>query len=407
MNVATRARSFTPIAMPGVQTRLTPEEEQVLLGVLRNASSLSVGVGGAPENDAFERDFQQFVGSADAVAVNSCTSALELAAMLSGIGPGDEVILPAHTFVASAVPFARTGAKLRWADIDPETRLISAESVARLINERTKLLLAVHLYGLPADMDALMTLAQRHDLIVVEDCAQAPGAKYRDRRVGSIGHFGCFSFQTHKNIQTLGEGGMLTLSDPELGEQARRMRWMGIWHWQGERQHDWIPAGSDIVEPSPGRWPMNYCMGEPNAAVGRQMLSRLDDINSQRRHQAARFVNQLRDHPELNFQRVPEECEPSYHLLAARYDGEEFGQHRDDLMLLLRDKYQLKCIVQYWPLNRSELFQKFGFSEADVPETDRYYDNMISFPWWSDMSDELLDDMADRTRSALDELRQR
>jgi dTDP-4-amino-4,6-dideoxygalactose transaminase len=91
--------------------------------------------------------------------------------------------------------------------------------------------------------------------------------------------------------------------------------------------------------------------------------------------------------------------------MAARYDGAAHGKHRDDLMLLLREKYQLRCIVQYWPLNRSELFRKFGFGQADVPETDRFFDNMISFPWWSEMSDELLDDMAERTRNALGELR--
>jgi dTDP-4-amino-4,6-dideoxygalactose transaminase len=391
--------------MPGVQTRLTAEEEQVLLRVLREAGSLSLGVGGAPENDAFERDFLDHVGCADAVAVNSCTSALELTAVLSGLGPGDEVILPAHNFVASAVPFARTGATVRWADIDPDTRVISAASVAGLITPRTKLVLVVHLYGLPADMDAIMTLANEHGLTVVEDCAQAPGGTYRGRRVGSIGHFGCFSFHTHKNIQTLGEGGMLTVRDARHGEQARRLRWMGIWSWEDERVKDWVPAGNNVVEPIPGRWPFNYCMGEANAAVGRQMLKRLDPINRRRRHQAARFRAALQDYPELSFQHVPPGCEHTYHLMAARYDGAAHSKHRDDLMLLLREKYQLRCIVQYWPLNRSELFRKFGFGQADVPETDRFFDNMISFPWWSDMSDEVLDDMAERTRNALDELR--
>src|SRR5262249_47623192 len=213
-----RAVALEPITMPGVQTRLTAEEEQVLLRVLREAGSLAVGVGGAPENDAFERDFAAYTGRADAVAVSSCTSALGLAAVLSGLGPGDEVILPAHTFVASAVPFARTGATVRWADIDPDTRVISGASVAGLITRRTKAVLVVHLYGLPADMDALLALAGEHGLTVVEDCAQAPGAVYRGRRVGAIGHFGCFSFHTHKNIQTLGEGGLLTVRDARHAE---------------------------------------------------------------------------------------------------------------------------------------------------------------------------------------------
>jgi len=398
-------KMLKPIAMPGVQTRLTEEEEKELLRVLREASSLAVGVGGAPENDAFERDFTQFVDCADSVAVSSCTSALELAAILAGLGPDDEVIMPAHTFVATAVPFARHGVTIRWADTDPETRVVSAQTVAPLVSDRTKLVVVVHLYGLPADMDPIMALADKHGFVVVEDCAQAPGAVYKDRRVGSIGHFGCFSFQTHKNMQTLGEGGMLTVRDRNHAVQARRMRWMGIWAWDGKRDKDWVPAGNNLVEPIPGRWPVNYCMGEPNAAVGRMMLRRLDAINEQRRHQATRFMAALADYPELRFQHVPDGCQHAYHLMAARYDGREYGRERDALMVLLREKYQLNVIVQYWPLNRAELFQKFGFADAHVPETDRFYDNMISFPWWSDMPDDLIDDMADRTRRAIEELR--
>ena len=150
---------------------------------------------------------------------------------------------------------------------------------------------------------------------------------------------------------------------------------------------------------------MNYCMGEPNAAVGRMMLRRLDEISRQRQRQAVRFRKALEGYPELSFQKVADGCEHVYHLMSTRYDGAQYGRSRDDLINLLRDKYQLKVIVQYWPLNRSELFCKFGFDEADVPDTDRFYDNMVSFPWWSGMSDELLHDMAERTRKALDELR--
>jgi perosamine synthetase len=397
--------ALTPIAMPGVQTRLTDQEEQEVLRVLRNANSLAIGPTGGIENNALESDFTQFTGCADSVAVNSCTSALELSAILTGLAPGDEVIMPAHTYVASAVPFARHGVTIRWADIDAETRVVSAETISPLVSDRTKAVVVVHLYGLPADMDPIMALAAKHGFKVVEDCAQAPGALYKDRRVGSIGDFGSFSFQTHKNMQTLGEGGMLTLQNMEHGVQARRMRWMGNWTFDGKREKDWVPSGCNLVEPIPGQWPVNYCMGEPNAAVGRMMLGRLDAINAQRRHQATRFMNGLSDYPELHFQHVPESCQHAYHLMAARYDGQQYGRQRDDLMTLIREKYQLTCIVQYWPLNRAELFQKFGFSSADIPESNRFYDNMISFPWWSDMPDDLIDEMAARTRNALDDMR--
>ncbi len=393
--------TLTPIAMPGVQTRLNREEEQTVLNVLREANTLTTG----PEGEAFEKEFAAYSGAAEAICVNSCTSALELSAMLSGLGKGDEVILPAHTFVATAVPFARTGATLRWADVDPDTRVISAETIAPHLTSATRVVVVVHLYGLTADMDPIMQLAEEHGLVVVEDCAQAPGAIYKERRVGSIGDFGCFSFHTHKNITTLGEGGILTVRNPEHGSQARRLRWLGNCPFEGERAQYWKPAMSNLVEPMPGKLPLNYCMGEPNSAVGRLLIKRLDDINRQRRHQADRFIGALQDLPEFNFQKILPGCQHAYHLMAARFDGTSSGKTRDDLIGLLNEDYNLTCIVQYWPLNRSELFQNAGFGEADVPESDRFFDNMVSFPWWSDMTDEVLDDMAGRVIAAVQELR--
>lgn len=392
--------SYPKIKMPGVQTRLNSEEEQALLTVLRNANSLATSA----ENEAFEKEFREFNDSADAVTVSSCSSALELAAILSGLGPDDEVIMPAHTFVATAVPFARTGAKVRWADIDPKLRVISPESIKKLLTKKTKVIVVVHLYGLTADMDAIIEIAKANDLIVVEDCAQAPGAIYKGRRVGSIGHYGCFSFHTHKNMTTLGEGGMLTVSDADDARKARRLKWMGNWPFEEKREKYWQPAMSNIIEPISGQWPHNFCMGEPNCAVGRLLLKRLDAINDQRKKQAAQFKDALKNYPELSFQQVPEGFDHVYHLMPARFDGPD-GKNRDDLIDLLSNKYNLDTIVQYWPLYRTELFQKFGFEQADVPETDRYFDNMISFPWWSDIPSEVINDMASRVRNAIDELR--
>lgn len=398
------ADEFDAIAGPPVQTRLNDNEVAALLRVVHEGG-YCIGIPGGPEGEAFEKAFTEKVGCADAVSVNSCSSALELSAILVGLQPGDEVILPAHTFVATAVPMGKTGATLKWADIDPDTRVISAQSVQALITPRTKVIVPVHLYGLPADMDAIMAIAKEHKLKVIEDCAQANGAVYKGKCVGSFGDFGCFSFQGAKNMSTLGEGGMLTVRDQENATLARRMRWMGNWLFEDDRSDNWIPAGNNLVQPMGDRWPGNYCMPEALAAVGTQLLKRLDLINDQRRRQAQRFMEGLEDYPEIEFQRVPDGCEHVYHLMASRYNATHSGRKRDDLIRLLRQKYNVNVIVQYWPLYRSELFKKFGFGEADVPQTDRFFDNMVSFPWWSDMSDELLDDMAARTRSALDELR--
>ena len=396
---ATAARPH-PILPPAVQTRLNAAEERALLRVLREAGTLATG----PEGEAFEKEFTAFAGCADAVCVSNASSALELSAVISGLRAGDEVIMPAHTYVATAVPFARTGATIRWADVDPDTRLICAATIASLVTRKTKVIVVVHLYGLTADMDPIMALAAKHKLQVVEDCAQAPGARYKGRRVGAIGDFGCFSFHTQKNMTTLGEGGMLTVKNPDHARLARRMRWMGNWPFEGKRADYWIPAMGNLVEPAPGLLPANYCMGEPNCAVGRLLLKRLDAINAQRRRQAARFMGALKDCPELVFQSVPAGCEHVYHLMSARVDAPA-GKTRDDLIRVLFEKHNVKTLVQYWPLYRSELFRKLGFGKARVPETDRFFDHMISFPWWSDMPNALLDDMAERTRQAVADLK--
>lgn len=394
------AGDLQPIEMTGVQTRISAEEEQALLKVLREGTTLAVG----PEGEAFEREFTAFIGCADAVAVNSCSSALELAALMSGTGPGDEVIVPAHTFVSAAVPFARSGAMIQWADIDPDTALISVHSVERLIRPSTKVVVVVHLYGLPADLDAILSVCGPHGITVIEDCAQAPGAFYHGRRVGSIGHFGCFSFHTHKNISTLGEGGMLTVRDADDGIRARRLRWMGNWTFEGERDRFWLPAATNVVEPIPGRWPINACLGEPNAAVGRVALRRLDAINEGRRRQADRLIVGLANYPELVFQPSPPDRTHVRHLMPVRYAGRG-GASRDDLIELLFSEYRLKTAPHYWPLNRTPLFQAFGFGEAEVPETDAWFDNMLGLPWWSDMGNALIDDMISRIAGALDRLR--
>jgi perosamine synthetase len=296
---------------------------------------------------------------------------------------------------------------VRWADVESDTWVVSPKSIEQLITPRTKVVVVVHLYGMTADMDAILALARKHRLIVVEDCAQAPGARCQGRRVGSIGDFGCFSFQTQKNMSTLGEGGMLTVKDSRAATAARRLRWMGNWPFDGDRKQYWKPAMNNLVVPIPGHWPFNFCMGEPNCAVGRLLLKRLDAINAQRQIQAHHLISRLSEFPELQFQPVRPGREHVYHLMPAYYDGGKFGKHRDDLIELLLKKYNLKCGVNYWPINRSELFEKFGFGKAAIPNSDRFFDNMLSIPWWSDMQEAELDDIAGRIAEALVELREK
>ena len=172
--VAQMAEDRQKIDYRPIQTRHGRAVEDAVLRVMREASSYTMG----DEVKAFEKEFAEFTGAGAAVGVTTCTAALELSAVLGRVQPGDEVIIPAHTFVSSAVAFARRGAKIVWADIDPDSRVMSIDTVAPLVTERTKAIVVVHLYGLTVDMDPILALAQERGIKVTEDCAQAPGALY-------------------------------------------------------------------------------------------------------------------------------------------------------------------------------------------------------------------------------------
>ncbi len=387
------------IDMRAVQSRHTEDEIQAAVRAMREAPTYSQG----DELKAFEAEFADYMQAPSAMGVSSATAALELVAIMSRIGPGDEVVLPAHTFVSTAVPFARTGARVVWADIDPGTRTVTADTISECLSTRTKLVVAVHLYGLCADIGPIAELCRKRNLLLVEDCAQAPGAQRGGRKAGTFGDFSCFSFHTQKNMTTLGEGGMLLCRNPEHDCAARKMRWMGNWPFETPREKYWVPAMGNLVEPLPGVWPVNCCVGEIQCAVGRIVLRRLDAINTGRRRQADRFRTALADCRELVFQKVDEPLAHIYHLMTA----EVRGVSRDDLIDRLNARHGIKCIVQYLPLYRAPLFKALGCGDASCPNSDRFFDHMISFPWWTDMPDEVLDYMAKATGEEIAGLRAR
>ncbi|MES2294521.1 MAG: DegT/DnrJ/EryC1/StrS family aminotransferase [Pseudomonadota bacterium] len=373
------------------------DEEIALVGeVMRSADPLTQGRYQAE----FERTFSNYVGSRHAFAVSSATAALELSALLCRLGPGDEVIIPAHTFAASAISFARTGAKIVWADIDRDTRVVTAATIEPCITSRTRCVVVVHLYGLVCDMDPILALADQYNFKVVEDAAQAVGSRYKGRQAGSIGDFGCFSFHTHKNISTLGEGGMLTVKSDADAALTPGLRHNGMRGFPEERQHYWIPAMGNVDFDIDGLWPYNFCLGEIQCALGTRLLGRLDVVNADRGQRAARFIAAMKDYPELVFQSVPKGCEHSWHLLAARYDGQKYGKTRDDLIALLAYTYGVKCAVQYYPLYRYPMFRKAGLGEANCPETDHFFDNMISFPFHHWMPEDQFTYMLESLRTA-------
>jgi dTDP-4-amino-4,6-dideoxygalactose transaminase len=230
------------------------------------------------ETEAFEEEFAAYCGVQHAVGVNSGTSALHLALLAAGIGPGDEVITVPFTFFATVATIGYVGATPVYVDIDPGTFNIDVRQIEAAITERTRAILPVHLYGQPADMDPILDIARRQKLVVIEDVAQAHGAEYRGQRAGSIGDIGCFSFYPTKNLGAAGEGGLVTTNNPEYARTIRSLR-----NWGEEHRYYPVLKG------------YNYRLSGLQAAILRVKLSRLDQWTEARRRLAAEYDRWLED----------------------------------------------------------------------------------------------------------------
>ena len=379
----------------------TDDEIAAVVDAMRSANPLTQG----RFQLAFQDAFRAFNGADFAYAMMNGTAALEVAAQLCLLKGGDEVIIPSHTFTSSAYPFARHGANLIWADIEPGTRVISAETIAPLITAKTRLIIVVHLYGYVADMPAIMDLARAHNILVLEDACQAIGAELDGIKAGNFGDFGIFSFHSHKNLTTLGEGGMLTVKDKRYADIIPMLRHNGHKPYPDGRSDYWLPAMGDVDFPELDGvrlWPNNYCIGEVECALGLRQLDRVTAINAEKRTRALRFMDALSDYPELDFHRVDTERH-NYHLLAARMRGS--AVRRDDFIRRMYHDHQVKCVVQYCPLNRYPFYHKLGFSQADCPNADAFFDHMISFPFQHSLTDAEFAHMLGSAKSVLDSQR--
>lgn len=384
----------------GRALQYTQDEINAVVEAMQTADPLTQG----RYQLAFQEAFCAFNGAPHAFAMMNGTAALEVAAQLCLFTQGDEVIIPSHTFTSSAYPFARHGALLRWADVDPITRVITADTIAPLLTERTRLIIVVHLYGYVADMPSIMALARERGILVLEDACQAIGAELDGIKAGNFGDFGVFSFHSHKNLTTLGEGGMLTVKNERYAEIIPMLRHNGHCPYPAGpdgRPDYWKPAMGDLDFPELDGvrlWPGNYCIGEVECALGLKQLERVPLINAEKRARALRFIDALKDYPELEFHRV-DGVRHNYHLLAARM--QDTVMRRDDFIRRMFYRHGVKCVVQYYPLNRYPFYQKLGFGQADCPNADAFFDHMISFPFQHSLTDEEFDHMLTSAVSVL------
>lgn len=392
----------------------TEEEIAAVVEAMRSAPTLTQG----QYMQAFQEKFARYQG----VAPGSCfvtmngVSALEMSAQLCDFRPGDAVVIPSHTFTASAYPYAKKGAQIIWADIDPDTRVVTAESIARVLTPAVRAIVVVHLYGYVADMPAIMEMARERHLTVIEDAAQSIGTEVDGQKAGSFGDMAIFSFHSHKNFTTLGEGGMLYVRDPKLAALVPALRHNGHCAYLYDRPDYWKPAMGNVDmprlpdaglaqsmadDPNGWLWPNNYCLGEIECALGIKLLDRIDQINAEKRARALRFIDALADMPELRFHRV-DSLRHNYHLLAAQVTDAGGGPaRRDCIMRTLFDEKGVKCVVQYIPLDRYDFYKRIGMDKACCPNADAFFDAMISFPFQHWMSEEQFDYMLAATREVV------
>jgi dTDP-4-amino-4,6-dideoxygalactose transaminase len=315
-----------------------------------------------PQVEEFERAFARFVKSENAVGVSSGLDALRLALMALNVGPGDEVILPANTYIATALAVSAVGARPVLVDCDPKTYNIDVSLIEWAVTPRTKAIIPVHLTGQSADMDPILESADRHSLHVIEDAAQAHGTLYKGHPCGSIGTAGCFSFYPGKNLGAYGDGGIVTTDDPELAAHMRRLRNYG----QRAKYHHTEQG-------------LNARLDTLQAAILEVKLRHLPSWNEARAMRAETYRALLSGVGDLVFQRRAPYSTHIYHLFIVETD------HRDALQEHLK-AVGIQTGVHYpVPIHLQQAYQDLGYSRGDFPEAERLAERMLSLPMFPEL----------------------
>ena len=353
---STRQDLHVPFNDLSIQWRAIAHDVRRDFEVVFERSSYCLG----PQVEAFENEIAAWMGAAHAVGVNSGTSALHLAMLCAGVGPGDEVLVPTHTFIATLWAVLYVGAVPVLCDVDAQTGTIDPADAARRITARTKAIIPVHLYGQPAEMDAIMALASAHGIAVIEDTAQAIGARLNDRKVGTIGKMGCVSFYPGKNLGAAGEAGLVVTDDAMVAARLRSLRN----HGQSRRYlHDEVGY--------------NYRLDGLQAVVLRHKLAQLDAWTEERKALARRYSEGLKGLP-LELPGVVN-GDHVWHLYVVRHP------RRDALMAHLRDR-QIETGLHYpVPMHRQPCIEIRNQDEA-YPVADRWADEGLSLPLFVGMT---------------------
>jgi dTDP-4-amino-4,6-dideoxygalactose transaminase len=344
---------------------IKPEIDAAVIGVLESTQFV---LGSAVA--AFEQSFAAYCQADQAVGVNTGTSALHLALLAAGVGPGDEVITTPFTFVATVSAIDYIGARPVFVDIDPESFTIDPAKIEAAITPRTKAILPVHLYGRPADMNPILAIARRHNVVLIEDAAQAHGAEYQGRRVGSIGDMGCFSFYPGKNLGAYGEGGAVTTSNTDYARKLRILR-----DWGAERRYYHDLKG------------FNYRLEGIQGAVLGVKMKYIEGWTEDRRRHAARY-NELLASSAYDLPGAPADQRHVYHIYAIRHP------ERDALQSFLHDRGIATGIHYPIPVHLQRCFADLGHKAGDFPHAERAASEVLSLPMFPELQPHQLDQVA-------------
>lgn len=333
------------------------------------------------EVSLFEEEFAVYCEAKYAVGVDSGTSALELALRAFGIGPGDEVITAANTFIATAFAISYTGATPVLVDVDPQTYTIDTNQLERAISHRTKALIPVHLYGHPADMEPIFEIAERHELVVIEDACQAHGATYKGKRVGSLGHAAAFSFYPAKNLGAYGDGGMVITNDKRVAESIRLLRDYG----QREKYHHVLQG-------------YNHRLDTLQAAILRVKLKHLDAWNSARRRHAKLYTRLLGDSGVVT-PREADYAESVWHLYVIQVPDQRA------LKAWLADRGIATGIHYPIPVHLQGAYEKLGYKSGDFPIAERYARQVLSLPMFPELTPGSIEYVVEVIRNFVSEYR--
>jgi len=363
----------TPIPMvdPAAEYRLLKTEIDAAVGRVLASGRYVLG----PEGEALEREIAAYVGAAHAVGCNSGTDALHLPLVAAGVGPGDEVVLPAFTFFATAEAVSYTGATPVFADINPATFNLSLDSLRQKVSAKTRAVIVVHLFGQCAALDEIAAFCKEKRLLLIEDCAQALGAEYQDRRAGSWGDFGCFSFYPTKNLAAAGDAGMITTSNKKYDETLRMLRHHGSRQTYLHERVGW-----------------NSRLDELQAAVLRVKLRRLDEFNAVRRRVAQFYQIKLRKAPLL----LPVEDTRGkhvYHQFTVR------SERRDAIREALGKDGIAASIFYPMPLHRQPAYESFN-KNVSLPEAEKAAKTVLSLPMNPLLDEASIDRICARIREA-------